>query len=416
MSSPNKADSIFRNLLQEVPAEMDQMAREYGAFARSRGVRDPTELFRAVLLYCGLDYSLREVAANLTSYGERLSDEAVRKRLSGCETWLSAMLKKMLPGPAAIEGCSGRLVLVDTTSIQAPGAVTTDYRLHLGWDWREQRVEQLLVTDNRVGDNLKLFDWHKQDIVLADAGYAKAPQLTVVKDKGADYVVRCLPRQIRLYNETGQQLKVVQELQARVSERSVSIKVGIEAGTRLQDAWLHAFRLPEKIASQARRRVKRRAQKQSRGMPRPETVYLAGWMIILTSIEPERMSAADVAKLYRARWQIEIVIKRLKSVLKLATLRAKRGSRLAHVYLLGKILYALIVEKRALRSENARQIEWRMWKMVAEQIRGWITLSDNNNKGLSREALQVLKERPRKRQRLRDFIADVSLDMRPLRS
>jgi hypothetical protein len=417
MSSLILADSIFKNLLQEVPSEMGEMAREHGAFSRSRAIRDPSELFRAVLLYCGLDYSLREVAANLTSCGERLSDEAVRKRLSGCEIWLSAMLKEMLPSPKReIKGNSGRLVLVDATSVQAPGAITTDYRLHLGWDWSEQRVGQLLVTDNRTGESLKLFDWRKHDIVLADAGYAKAPQLTVVKEKGADYIVRCLPRQIRLFGEDGNQLNVVRELQNRTGEQSVSIKVGIEAGTTLQNAWLHAFRLPERIASEARRRVKRRAQKQSRGMPRPETIYLAGWMIILTSIEPERMSAADIAKLYRARWQIEIVIKRFKSVLKLDALRARRGSRLAHVYLLGKILYALIVEKRALRSENTREIEWRMWKMIAEQIRGWITLSHQDNKGLTREVLQVLKERPRKRQRLRDTIAGINLQTRPLLS
>jgi hypothetical protein len=415
MSSLKIADSIFKKLLQEVPVGMDQMARESGAFSRSRAIGNPSELFRAVLLYCGLDYSLREVAANLTSYGERVSDEAVRKRLAGCERWLGAMLKEMLPSPKReIKGCSGRLVLVDTTSVQAPGAVTTDYRLHLGWDWSEQRVGQLLVTDNRIGESLKLFDWSKNDVVLADAGYAKAPQLTLVKEKGADYIVRCLPRQIRLYSESGERLNVVRELQDRTGEPSVSIKVGIEAGTTLQSAWLHAFRLPERIASEARRRVKRRAQKQSRGIPRPETIYLAGWMIILTSIEPEQMSAADIAKLYRARWQIEIVIKRLKSVLKLDALRARRGSRLAHVYLLGKMLYALIIEQRALRSENTREIEWRMWKMISEQIRGWITLSLHEDKAPSREALEVLKERPRKRERLRNTIAGIRLQTRPL--
>lgn len=70
------ADTTFEKIVQELPAGMGVKAREYRAFSRSRAVRSPEELLRAVMLYCGLDYSLREVAANFTQVGRRLSDEA----------------------------------------------------------------------------------------------------------------------------------------------------------------------------------------------------------------------------------------------------------------------------------------------------------------------------------------------------
>src|SRR5256885_2139314 len=135
MSSLDIADITFEKLVQEFPAGMELMAREFGAFVRTRGVRDPTDLLRAVLLYCGLDYTLRDVAGNFTGIGKRISDEAVRKRLCGCEAWLGAMLQAMLPVPAEHVQGALRLILVDGTTIQAPGARTSDYRLHLGWNW-----------------------------------------------------------------------------------------------------------------------------------------------------------------------------------------------------------------------------------------------------------------------------------------
>jgi hypothetical protein len=174
MPSPALADTIFGDIVQELPPGLASLARRTGAFSRSRAIRNPEELLRAVLLYCGLDYSLREVAANFTQARRRLSDEAVRRRLSGCERWLEAVIRRMLPGPdARVCQHSRRLVLVDGTCVQAPGATSPDYRLHLGWDWLRQRVAFMLVTDRRTPESLDLYDWEAGDVAVADSGYTR---------------------------------------------------------------------------------------------------------------------------------------------------------------------------------------------------------------------------------------------------
>lgn len=402
------ADTTFGNIVQELPAGVAEMAREFRAFARVRAVRSPEELLRAVLLYCGLDYTLREVAANFTQIGWRLSDEAVRKRLSGCEPWLVAMLRQMLPLPdVEIGQYVGRLLVVDGTTVQAPGATSSDYRIHLAWNWMEQRVASIKLTDNRTGESLNLYEWLPGDVVLADACYARAPQLKTVVEKGGEFVVRCPPTSVRMLLETGEKLNIAAELQKHEGQRVVTIPVTINSKDVNQEAYLHAYRLSESATKEARRKMLRLASKRSRPPPKADTLYLAGWMILLTSFKPERMSAESIGKLYTARWQIEIVIKRLKSVLNIDALRAKRGSRLAEVYLLGKSLYAIMIEKRALRMTRNRDVEWRLWRIVADQIRGWITLSDFLDPKLNRDVLKVLKERPRKRPRLRTKIAGV---------
>ncbi len=402
MSSLLIADTTFGNIVQGLPAGVAEMAREFRAFARVRAVKSPEDLLRAVLLYCGLDYTLREVAANFTQIGWRMSDEAVRKRLSGCEPWLVAMLQQMLPLPdVGIGQCGARLLVVDGTCIQAPGATSSDYRIHLSWNWTEQRVASLKITDSRTGESLELYEWLPGDVVLADSCYARAPQLKLVTEKGAEFVVRCPPTSVRMLLKTGEKLNIADELRKHEGERVVTIPVTINSKDVNVKAYLHAFRLSESAAEKARRKMGTKASKRCRPAPKPDTLYLAGWMLLLTSFDPEEMSAERVGKLYTARWQIEIVIKRLKSVLNIDALRARRGSRLAQVYLLGKSLYAVMIEARALRITRNRDVEWRLWRFVADQIRGWITLSDFLDPELNRDVLKVLKERVRKRQRLR---------------
>ncbi len=392
------ADNTFERIVQEIPAEVGMLARKLGAFSRSRAIRTPEELLRAVLLYSGSDLSLREVAANMTQNGRRLSDEAVRGRLSGCERWLQALLSAMMPRLEDHSAGSLRLKTIDTTTVQAPGAVTTDYRLHFVWDHEEGRLHHFLLTDNKIGENLKLFKWQEGDLLLADAGFSKAEQLAAVKASGAEYVVRCAPRQIGLYLPSGERLNVVKQLkEGRGRKTTISMRVLIKSKAGFETAWLHAYRLPDEKACEAKGRLIKRAQKKYHGRVNKEILYLADWVLLLTSLPPEKVSAEIIGKLYRARWQIEIVIKRLKSLLDLDALRARRGSRLARVYLLGKLLFSLIIERRTLCLEKSRNVEWRVWKLIAQQIAAVIAFPKQLDPEINNDVLKVLKERPRKR-------------------
>jgi IS4 transposase len=67
-----------------------------------------------------------------------------------------------------------------------------------------------------------------------------------------------------------------------------------------------------------------------------KTLYLAGWVLVLTTLAPEVLSAETIMRLYRCRWPVELAIKRWKSVLDVDALRAKARSPLAEVWLHGK--------------------------------------------------------------------------------
>ena len=102
----------------------------------------------------------------------------------------------------------------------------------------------------------------------------------------------------------------------------------------------------------ARQRIRTQSRKKGR-TPKDTTLFWAGWVLVFTTVAPALLGAETISALYRVRWQIELAIKRWKSVLDVGKLRAKEGSPVAEVWLLGKLLYAMVVERRARRHLGA---------------------------------------------------------------
>ena len=395
----NQTDNTFASLLQDFPPALLQSAKEFAAFRRQRKIKSVEQLFQTVLLYCGLDFSLRDTAGVLTLLGTEISDQAVSDRLSACAAWLSAMLQEMLPAVpvAAAAEVGRRWLLIDGSTVQAPGATGTSYRLHLGWDWLTQTMVEMRVTDVRTGESLQLYDIQAGDVVLADRGYARFTDCAYVLARGGNLILRYAPQILPVLDEMGGALKLADELWAS-DALVVSRKVVMRKDESKQGLYLHCFRLPPEKAAEARRKKRATASRKGHKLKK-ETLEYAEWVIILTSFAPERISAGEIGPIYRLRWQIEIVIKRLKSVLELDKLRARVGGKLAQVYLLGKSLYALLIERRAGKLGKVQELEWRMWKMVAEQVRPLITQIGSWQAEYLEAAIKQLRERKRRRRR-----------------
>src|SRR5262244_2564010 len=155
---PTDPEMLFEELLQDLPPETVSMAREFKAFARARKIKTPEQLLRVVLLYCGVDKSLREVAGTLTALYETITDQAVAERWRACGPWVPAMLRRMLPRlQEDIRPAGHRFVVIDASSIQAPGATGTDHRLHIAMDLWSLQFLEVVVSDVHTGETLKHF-------------------------------------------------------------------------------------------------------------------------------------------------------------------------------------------------------------------------------------------------------------------
>lgn len=399
-------DTLFEELLQDLPPETIPMAREFKAFVRAKKVKTPEHLLRLVFLYCGLDQSLREAAGNFTLLYERITDQSVAERLRACGPWMQALLRTMLCPPGEVELPPGlRFVVIDASSIQAPGATGIDYRLHISMDLVTLEFIEILLTDVHTGETLKHFSLGEGDVAVTDRGYAHAQGMHAAVSRGAQLIVRLNPFSVVLCDGVGKPLDLAAALKYQHTEtiRSVAVVVQSACGQYAVPGWVHAYRLSAAQANEARRKCRQRHKK---GTPKALTLFLAGWVLVFTTLSPAVLSAQTILKIYRCRWQIELAIKRWKSILDVDALRAKVGSPLAHVWLHGKLLYALMLERRMRRklggSWSRLDAErsgtwWRVWGLLKDEIRPMVTGVYFWREEGWEACLQVLAERPRRR-------------------
>ena len=128
-----------------------------------------------------------------------------------------------------------------------------------------------------------------------------------------------------------------------------------------------ASKLPADKVAAARKRKAQKAKKAKRKL-RPTTVALAGWLVLITTLDAS-WPAPEVLRLYQARWQIELVFKRLKTLAELGSL-PKHDEQSARAWLYGKLLIALLGQKlerlgRDISPWGYRLPEMWKWQRVA---------------------------------------------------
>ena len=111
-----------------------------------------------------------------------------------------------------------------------------------------------------------------------------------------------------------------------------------------------AARLPPEAAARARQRKYQQAQKHGR-TPSATTVALADWVLVATTLAAD-WSLTDVLRLYRVRWQVELVFKRMKQLLRFNQLRSTHRTTVEATIRALRVAWALqdgiVAELRAL--------------------------------------------------------------------
>src|SRR5215471_7400288 len=138
-----------------------------------------------------------------------MTDQAVAERLRACGPWVKAMLQRMLP-LAAVESLptKRRFVVIDTSSIQAPGATGINHRLHIAIDLVALQFLEMFVSDVHTGETLKHFTLAPGDVAVADRGYAHCQGMSAAVQQKADLIVRLNPFSVVLGAAAGAPLEL----------------------------------------------------------------------------------------------------------------------------------------------------------------------------------------------------------------
>ena len=327
-----------------IPVDIEALAKETKAIQRKREVKSAPDLLRLVLAYAVCDWTLHLVGAWATMIGlGHLSDVAARQRLRKAHVWLGRIIGAWLAQrQSELVRRPVRVRLNDATTVSGPGSRGIDWRLHATFDLGVCCLKDVEVTDVKGGETLTRHTAQAGEIHVADRGYAHPKGLGALWASLAYLVVRLNAHNVPLETADGQRFDLVHWLQAEATDQPREVPVWVTTPQGRFEARLIAQGLPEPAVEAARRRLRRNSHKKGH-TPSQASLVTAGFLLVLTNLPALTWPAQQVLALYRLRWQVELLFKRLKGILNLDHLRAK-DPVLAQVYLLGKLVGALLLE------------------------------------------------------------------------
>lgn len=342
--------TVLKGLL---PENWETLARTSGAISqRLRSFDNSLEnVLRTLLLHVGRGYSLRETSVRAAGAGiAQASDVAILARLRKAQGWFKELCL-ILMKENALASVSNKIQcsIVDSSIVKESGKTGSSWRVHYSISLPDLEVGHFEITSTKgegAGEDLCRFPVKLGEHFFVDAGFAQAKNISHVHSQGGRILVRLNYSTLPLFERDGQRFNTLHHVNTIKSAGEISEwKIAIKSGETLIPARLCILRKSEQqiIASQKRKLTK--ASKNNRKI-KPETLEYAKYVMLVTTFRREDFSAEEVLERYRVRWQIELIFKRLKSLLQLGHIpKHDKNSTLAWLY--GKLLVSLLADKLA---------------------------------------------------------------------
>jgi len=272
-----------------------------------------------------------------------LSDVARLKRLRASANWLEylcSVLWGRMEWPEGLQVRRHRWRIVDATTIQEPGALGLSWRVHYSIRLPSLACDFISITGVRGGETLCRVPIRPGEVILADRGYSHRPGVAWVMSQGGQVIVRYQGPIFPVLTRSGQKFELLKPLRSLSGHQPAGWAVVFEQQGRRWPVWLHAVRKSATAAERAKRELRR---EHGEGV-QPETLELAEYVVVLTSLSPKELTTMHALSLYRGRWQIELIFKTLKQLLGIGDL-AKYDPDSARAWMQAKLLTALLIER-----------------------------------------------------------------------
>ena len=358
----NKNELIFEEdwslVTRFLPLGWQEKARELGALQRLRRFADVEGLLRALLIHFVEGCSGRETAARVYEYGiARISDVAFLKRLAKADAWLRWMAEEVMKSwmnavPDVLDTSELRIRLVDATCVQGPGSKTPPWRIHYAVGLPSLLCDEIQITGRDIGESFTNFTVRRGDLLLGDRGYAHARGISSVIERGGHVLVRTGLSLLILQGEDGTSFPILPQVRSLRDGEIGDWDVRIVHKNKVIKGRFCAIRKSIAAREKARKRALRQRSKGfgKKGKMRPGTLEAAEYIFVFTTLD-RTFTASQILEIYRARWQVELAFKRLKSLLKLGNLHNKNRET-ARAWLHGKILVAFLTESLILAARS----------------------------------------------------------------
>ena len=341
-SLANKLSHEITNLLTE--QKIESLAKDIG-FVKHDSVKLNGWKFLDMLLFTHFNHeklSLNDLALQLHSrYGISISKQGINDRFTyAAVRFFHAVLEEVLASVRIDEGnmpildSFPRVRIKDSTAFQLPahlasrfpgcggGASIAGIRIQFEYDYKTGKVFDLSLHPFNRNDmsnaSKNLSTIEKNDLLIRDLGYISQNILFDIHKTYQAYFLNRLPVNNKVYQwHDGSYHQVdFSEIEAYLEKYNLPytqllVYLGKQRDTMIPVRLL-IERLPEEERKKRLRAANKTAKKKGRTLSK-EYKARSGLNIFITNIPQSILPAKQVRKLYRLRWQIEIIFKTWKS-------------------------------------------------------------------------------------------------------
>lgn len=302
---------------QHLPKGWQDKADELGIrFGTRHGakLKNVEQLMQIFLHQVAHDLSLESAtcwgaAAGLPS----ISSVALHKRVRSLGPLLNWILGELVGSSSEYvpEKWGGyELRVVDGTTVVRPGDDRATARILYVMRLSDLRLNEVHVSDDKVGETFSRLEDVRPDVLfIADRAYSSPPGIVSLCERGGDALVRCNWASLPLYTSDEEPFSVFDHLSKVSGKRPREWDVKIRSGPTWIPGRLVVQALPKDAAAKARGRLK-----QDKAHPSKNSLTAAGYRMVFTTAPADRLPATAVIALYPLRWQVELQIKRDKSI------------------------------------------------------------------------------------------------------
>jgi hypothetical protein len=338
------------------PELCQQLARESGWCQRLGKIKGFEFLFSLVFgQSSALALTLNAQAASLTqavsrqAIDQRYTKEAVVFFQAAFEQALERTLNWPLDSPMAQRlGVHFAAVrLFDSTQCACSDALASLFpacgggggaaglKVLLSYEYGSSQLRPLGVLPGKRSDQglaeLAAQQVQQAEIGLFDKGFYKAQPLRGIAERGGYFLIPWT-RSVSVWESDAPGQRQALDLAGQLKLTSDScrewseVQLGQTPSASLGPVRLIAFRLSEESAGRRRAHLREKCRTYGR-QPTVEALELAGWLILLTNAPAAKLPAKAAGYLYRVRWQIELIFKQWKSVLRLNVIPSANAYR-----------------------------------------------------------------------------------------
>jgi hypothetical protein len=218
-------------------------------------------------------------------------------------------------------------------------------RIQLEFDIKDFSIADLEVTSALQNDSSNAIEKEDQvdkgDLILRDLGYYSNGSIKNIVEKGAYFISKLYPNVAVRLNEEDKEKIDFGKMRCQMEDTQNScLDMDVFIGKEKLRSRMVLVLLPENVYEK-RIRERNKVNKDRGYHTSQEYKERARFNIFISNVPPEILSAQEICSLYRIRWQVEIVFKTWKSIMKIDRMRKMKIARFTTL-IYAKLLWIFI--------------------------------------------------------------------------